>query len=81
MTYIKGQNREQITLLPDCIDDLIGQDNPVRVMDAFVDSLNMDEAGFLKSIPNTAGRPPYDPRDLLKLYVYGYLIGFAQAES
>ena len=72
MTYIKGQSRKQIILLPDCIDDLIGQDNPVRVIDAFVDSLNIEEAGFQRSKPNITGRPAYDPRDLLKLYVYGY---------
>lgn len=69
---VKGHNRGQITLLPDCIDDLIGLDNPVRVIDAFIDGLNMEEAGFQRSIPNTTGRPSYDPRDLLKLYVYGY---------
>lgn len=72
MTYLKGQSRKQTILLPDCIDDLIGQDNPVRVIDAFIDGLDMEEAGFQRSIPNTTGRPPYDPRDLLKLYVYGY---------
>ena len=59
-------------LLPDCIDDLIGPDNPVRVIDAFIDSLDMKKLGFERPIPNTTGRPCYDPRDLLKLYVYGY---------
>lgn len=72
MTYIKGENRGQVTMLPDCIDDLIGQDNPVRVIDAFIDGLDMDKAGFQRSTPNVTGRPSYDPRDLLKLYVYGY---------
>jgi transposase len=72
MWYIKGSDRYQINLLPDCIDDLIGQDNPVRVIDAFVDSLDMEDEGFQRSIPNLTGRPPYDPRDLLKLYIYGY---------
>lgn len=72
MMYIKYQNREQIILLPDCIDDLIGQDNPVRVIDAFIDSIDMNELGFQRSVPNSTGRPSYDPRDLLKLYVYGY---------
>jgi transposase len=72
MTYIKGSSREQITLLPDCIDDLVGQNNPVRVIDAFIDNLDLDEAGFQRATPNITGRPPYDPRDLLKLYVYGY---------
>lgn len=72
MAYLKGQDRKQTILLPDCIDDLIGQDNPVRVIDAFIDGLDMEEAGFKRSVPNATGRPPYDPRDLLKLYVYGY---------
>lgn len=72
MTYLKGHDRGQIIMLPDCIDDLIGQDNPVRVIDAFIDGLDMEEAGFQRSTPNITGRPSYDPRDLLKLYVYGY---------
>ena len=72
MKYISGYNRKQAILLPDCIDDLVGQDNPVRVIDAFIDSLDMDKAGFCRSVPNITGRPSYDPRDLLKLYVYGY---------
>jgi transposase len=72
MNYIDGQDRGQITLLPDCIEDLIGEDNPVRVIDAFIDSLNMKDAGFQRATPNLTGRPSYDPRDLLKLYVYGY---------
>jgi transposase len=69
---IKGKERNQITLLPDCIDDLVGQDNPVRVIDAFIGGLDMEAAGFRRSAPNETGRPSYDPRDLLKLYVYGY---------
>jgi len=72
MDYIKGQERNQITLLPDCIDDLVGRDNPVRVINAFIDGLGMEMAGFRRFAPNETGRPSYDPRDLLKLYVYGY---------
>jgi len=72
MDYIKGQSRMQTTMLPDCIDDLIGQDNPVRVIDVFVDGLDMTQAGFAKATLKETGRPPYDPRDLLKLYIYGY---------
>jgi transposase len=72
MKYIEGQNRQQITMLPDCIEDYIGEDNPVRVIDAFVDGLDMEAAGFRRAVPNETGRPPYNPRDLLKLYVYGY---------
>jgi transposase len=73
MKYIEGYCRDQITLLPDCIDDLIGHDNPVRVIDCFVDNLDMIEMGFQRPVPNTTGRPSYDPRDLLKLYIYGYM--------
>jgi len=72
MKYITGENRYQKTFLPDCIEDYVGEDNPVRVIDAFVDQLDMDELGFKRSRPKDTGRPPYDPRDLLKLYIYGY---------
>jgi len=72
MKYIQGQNRHQLTLLPDCIEDYIGEENPVRVIDAFVESLDLAEAGFCRTTPKETGRPSYDPKDLLKLYVYGY---------
>ena len=72
MPYIKRACREQITLLPDCIEDYVSQDNPVRVIDAFVDSLVLSELGFSKGKPADTGRPAYDPSDLLKLYLYGY---------
>ena len=72
MDYIKAQERKQITMLPDCIDDLITQDNPVRVIDVFIDSMDVRAAGFQRAKPNDTGRPSYDPRDMLKLYVYGY---------
>lgn len=72
MKYIEGQDRTQITLFPDCIEDYVGEDNPVRVIEAFVDSLALAEAGFYRTTPKDTGRPPYNPRYLLKLYVYGY---------
>lgn len=72
MRYIEGVDRKQMTMLPDCVEDLIGEDNPVRVIDAFVDNLDLKKAGFARYVPKDTGRPPYDPRDLLKLYVYGY---------
>lgn len=72
MDYIKGQDRRQMTLLPDCIDDLISPDNPVRVIDAFIDGLDLERLGIRRAVPNETGRPSYDPRDMLKLYVYGY---------
>ena len=73
MAYIKGENINQITLFPEAIDDYITSDNPVRVIKAFVDSLDMKELGFKRSVSNYIGRPSYDPRDLLKLYLYGYI--------
>jgi transposase len=72
MKYIAGESRYQKILLPDCIDDYVGEGSPVRVIDAFVEQLDMDRLGFKRSRPKDTGRPPYDPRDLLKLYIYGY---------
>ena len=72
MSYIKGRDRSQLTLMPECIDDLIDKDSPVRVIDAFIDSLDICELGFTHAKPADTGRPAYDPKDLLKLYIYGY---------
>lgn len=71
MAYIKGMDRSQMCL-PEYIEDMVPQDSPVRVIDRFVDSLDMKELGFRKAEPAETGRPSYDPRDLLKLYIYGY---------
>ena len=72
MKYIKGQNRTQITLFPVSLDDAVKVDNEVRIIDLFVDSLNLPEFGFkVEFVEN--GRPAYHPSDLLKLYIYGYL--------
>ena len=71
MSYIQGTNRSQITL-PICLEDMISDDNPVRVIDAFVDMLDMEQLGFERNEPAVTGRPAYDPRDLLKLFIYGY---------
>ena len=73
MSYIRGEDRGQAALLPAAIEDYVAADAPVRVIDAFVDGLDVRGLGFGRSLPATTGRPPYDPRDLLKLYVYGYL--------
>ena len=70
---MEKKDRAQISFLPECVEDYINEENPVRVIDAFVDSLNMEELGFQKAKPAQTGRPAYDPRDLLKLYLYGYL--------
>jgi transposase/IS5 family transposase len=71
--HVQGQNRDQATLFPERLDDLIGEDNAVRVIDAFVDSLDLKELGFVRIETQATGRPPYHPGDLLKLYLYGYM--------
>jgi transposase len=73
MGHIIGQSRYQIALFPETLDDVVSADHPVRVIDAFVDSLELAQLGFTKVVAEATGRPPYEPGDLLKLYVYGYL--------
>ena len=71
--FIEGRDRGQVTLLPECLDDYIAADNPVRVVDAFVDELQLPELGFDGAEPALTGRPSYHPSVLLKIYIYGYL--------
>jgi transposase len=71
--YVEGISRDQATLFAERLDELIAADAPVRVVDAFVDKLDMGALGFTKAVPLSTGRPPYAPTDILKLYVYGYL--------
>src|SRR5260370_15630093 len=73
MAYIEGEGRGQGTLFPVMLDDFVPVDHICRVIDAFVVRLNMSELGFDRSEAADTGRPGYDPRDLLKLYLYGYL--------
>ena len=73
MRHITGESRQQSTLLPDTLDDYVDEDHPVRVIDAFVDKLNMKALCFSKAETLITGRKPYHPGDLLKLYIYGYL--------
>jgi transposase len=73
MSYIQGEGRSQGTLFPVVLDDLVPADHVCRVIDAFVDGLAMAKLGFERSEAADTGRPGYDPRDLLKLYLYGYL--------
>jgi transposase len=73
MEFIKGEDRFQTIFLPECIEDYVNEDNAVRVIDAFIKSLNLIELGFKSAEIKNTGRPPYDPQDLLKLYVYGYM--------
>jgi len=73
-TYKIGHCREQISLLPVCLEDYVGADNPVRAIDSYVDSLNLMGLGFCDvGSDGGAGQPPYAPGDLLRLYLYGYL--------
>jgi transposase len=71
--YIEGWDRGQTLLLPECVDDYVDENNPVRVIDAFVDKLGLTDLGFERTIPAETGRPAYHPATLLKLYIYGYL--------
>lgn len=71
--FIEGESRQQVALMPQALDDYIGEDNPVRVIDLFVDELNLGELGFEGNAPAATGRPGYHPSLLLKIYLYGYL--------
>src|SRR4030088_801631 len=71
--FVEGTDRGQSTLFPECLEDWIGEDNPVRVIDVFVDELDLAGLGFDGVEPEVTGRPSYHPSVLLKLYIYGYL--------
>jgi transposase len=73
MAYITGEAREQVTMFPLTLDELLPADHLCRVIEAFVKRLGMQELGFERAEPAETGRPGYDPRDLLKLYLYGYM--------
>ncbi len=73
MAHLVGSDRSQLLLLPETVDDYVGPDNPVRFIEAFVDQLDLQGAGFARVQAKATGRPGYDPADLLKLYIYGYL--------
>jgi transposase len=73
MNHIIGHAREQMTMFPDSIEDYITGENPVRFIDAYVDQLDTTTMGFCHADVKQTGRPPYNPKDLLKLYLYGYL--------
>jgi transposase len=73
MDYIQGKPRSQIVLIESSLEEKIEQDNPVRIIDAFVNSCKLEEFGFTHAKHAPEGRPPYHPGDLLKLYIYGYL--------
>ena len=71
--HIQGLNRDQTALFPDTLEGYVDKDNAVRFIDAFIDSLDLVKLGFKHSTPSEVGRPSYNPSDLLKLYIYGYL--------
>lgn len=71
--FIQGESRTQSTLLPELLDDYIDEANPVRVIDVYVDGLDLGKLGFAGVDPAATGRPAYHPAVLLKLYIYGYL--------
>jgi transposase len=74
MRYIEGWKREQIILFPETVDDYISEENMVRFVDAYVDKLDVKELGYKYSETKETGRKPYDPKDMLKLYIYGYMM-------
>src|SRR5437762_394359 len=72
MGFVQGEGRTQGSLFPVTLEELIPEDHVCRVLDVFVGRLNMSELGFERAEAAETGRPGYDPRDLLKLYLYGY---------
>lgn len=73
MPYVEGADRKQINLFPNTLDDYVSEDNPVRVIDCYVDSLNLEELGFEVFSDQNAGQKPYRRENLLKLYIYCYM--------
>ena len=71
--FVVGADRSQMTFLPECLDDWVGEDNPVHVIEAFVEALDLPALGFEGAIAKATGRPSYHPAVLLRLYIYGYL--------
>ena len=73
MGYIEGENRNQIILFPESIDEYISDNNAIRIIDEYIQQLNLESLGFQRAVNPSLGRPPYHPKDMLKLYLYGYL--------
>src|SRR6476619_7273240 len=71
--FVQGADRQQTTLLPECLDDWVDESNPVRAVDVFVDALELGDLGFDGVDPAATGRPAYHPSPMLKLYIFGYL--------
>nr|WP_233284852.1 transposase [Agrobacterium tumefaciens] len=73
MAHLSGIDRSQLLLLPEAVDDYVGPANPVRFMEAFIDGLGLGAAGFERVAAKVTDRPGFDPADMLKLYIYGYI--------
>src|SRR3546814_9422847 len=71
--FIEGYDRSQPLLLPACVEDYVSQDSLVRVIDAFVETLDLTALGFERTVSAPTGRPGYHPGDMLRLYIWGYL--------
>jgi transposase len=71
--FIEGEDRMQQALLPHCLEDYVSEENPVRVIEVFIDELDLASLGFSGMVPAATGRPAYHPSTLLKIYLYGYL--------
>jgi transposase len=71
--FVEGADRAQVSLLPECVEDYVAEENPVRVIEAFVEQLDLRQMGFEGVDPEATGRPAYHPAVLLKIYIYGYL--------
>jgi transposase len=70
---IEGEDRKRVTLLPECLDDFVAEDNPIRIIEAFVEELDLGSLGFDGAKPSTTDRPSYHPAVLLNICIYGYL--------
>ena len=82
MGYIEGKIEiNQYSFLPNCFDNLISEDNPVRLIDSFVNSLDMEKLNFKNAIPKKMGGPSYKPQIMLKLYLYGYFNGIRSSRK
>ena len=81
MSFIEGLGREQQVMFPEVLDDYVAEGNAVRFIDAFVESLKVGELGFERAVAAETGRPGYDPKDLLALYIYGYLYGIRSSRK
>jgi len=73
MGYIKGEDRNQIILFPESIDEYVSDNNSIRIIDEYIEQLDLKRLGFKRAVNPSLGRPPYHPKDMLKLYLYGYL--------